>query len=101
MGYNVIITTTAKKSFQQNVIYIKENWTNKEVKHFILKTESIINLLKKSPKTFQKREHSSSVRKVLVVKQITLFYRIKNKSVEILLFWNNYKNPDYLKNVLS
>jgi len=101
MAYKIINTAVAKKSFQQNIMYLKEDWTIKEVKNFILKTESIINLLKISPQTFQKWEYNSSVRKVLVVKQITLFYRINGETVEILLFWNNYKNPDYLNNILT
>lgn len=101
MAYKIKTTSVATKSFQQNINYLKENWTIKEVKHFIKKTDSIISLLKVSPKTFQKWEHNSSIRKVLVVKQVTLFYRIKETKVDILLFWNNYKNPDYLNKFLS
>ena len=96
MVYKVINSLTARKTFQQNLRYLEEEWTFKEIQDFLEKTDEILEILKKAPYTFQEWEHDSSIRKIQVVKQITIFYCITNRSVEILVFWNNYKNPNNL-----
>ena len=101
MVYSVINSPIARKTFQQNIKYLEEEWTVKEIQNFLKKTEEIIQILKKSPYTFQKWEHSNTIRKINVVKQITLFYSVTEKTVEIVLFWNNYKDPNNLIKLLQ
>lgn len=100
MAYNVINSLTARKTFQQNLKHLEEEWTLKEIQFFLKKTDEVVKILKKAPYTFQEWEHNSSIRKIQIVKQITIFYCITNKTVEILLFWNNYKNPNDLLKLL-
>ncbi len=100
MNYKIISSYIAKITLHQNTEYLKKEWTFKEVQNFINKIKEITIILKKDPFVFQKWEHNTTIRKIKVVKQVTLFYVIEGETVEILLFWNNYKNPDDLKELL-
>ena len=100
MVYNVINSFIARKTFQQNLEYLEEEWTLLEIQNFLKKTDEVVKILKKAPYTFQEWEHNSSIRKIQVVKQITIFYRVTKTTVEIILFWNNYKNPNNLFKLL-
>jgi hypothetical protein len=101
MVYKIVHSSLAEKTFLQNIKYLEEDWTIKELKNFIIKTSEIVDLLKMDPHIFPKWEFDPSIRKVILLKQITLFYTINVDIVEIHLFWNNYKNPEDLKVLLK
>lgn len=86
----------AKIDYWENIEYLDKEWTIKDVHNFIDKVDEIINLLSKQNLTFKPTNYKDTYQ-VPVVKQITLFYRFENNNVELLRFWNNYKNPDNLK----
>ncbi len=98
--YKIVHSSIAEKTFVQNISYLEKNGSSKEIKNFINKTYEVVNLLKKDPYIFPKWEFNSSVRKVVLLKQITLFYSIGKNIVQIHLFWNNYRNPNDLKLLL-
>jgi len=101
MVYKIVHSSLAEKSFMQNISYLEEDWTLKEIRHFIIKTSEIVELLKIDPYIFPKWEFNSSIRKVVLLRQVTLFYTINVGIVEIHLFWNNYRNPMELKSLLE
>ena len=63
---------------------------------FINAVNNHILLIQENPKLFALTDYQN-VRSVLIVKQITLFYRIKINTVELIRFWNNHQNPKRLK----
>jgi hypothetical protein len=101
MVYKIVHSSLAEKTFVQNISNLEEDWTIKEIKNFIIKTSEVINLLKSNPYVFPKWEFNSSIHKVVLVKQITLFYTIHGDTIQIHLFWNNYRNPENLKELLK
>ena len=101
MVYKIIHTLLAEKSYMQNISYLEESWTIKEIKQFIKKTSDVMDILKTDPPIFPKWEFNRNIRKVVLIKQITLFYEIENYNVYILLFWNNYQNPNKMMTLLN
>ena len=101
MAYRIIHSPLAEKSFLQNIFYLEEDWTTKEIKQFIKKTSDVVDILKSDPYIFQKLEYNMNLRKVILIKQITLFYEIKGNNVYILLFWNNYQDPNKIVTLLK
>ena len=51
---NVIWTSRAKKSYNQNIEFILEHWNIKIVQEFILEVEKTMNLIKSNPDCFEK-----------------------------------------------
>lgn len=67
---------------------------------FIIKLSDVISILKISPKTFKKWEINLNIHQIEIQKQITLYYQIDYKNVELLLFFNNYQDPSLLLKML-
>lgn len=101
MAYKIKHSQLAELTFQQNIIYLEKEWSLKEIKNFINKTQDVIEILKIDPFVFSLWEFNNKIRKVAVLKQITMFYEIEGKSILIHLFWNNYQSPDIMKSLLE
>ncbi len=76
--------------------YIIRNWTEKEVLNSINEVDYSLNLLAKGNLIFIKSDYIN-VYKMVVIKQITIYYSIKNETVYLLRFWNNYQNLSNFK----
>ena len=100
VSYNIISTKLAENTYHQNIDYLENIWSEKEIINFIKKVDEVITILKASPKTFKKYRSNSKIHQIEIMKQITLFYQINNDDVELLLFFNNYQNPNQLKKLL-
>ena len=72
-------------------------WNVKEVIKF---EELVADELKRLAQNPAIGKHSDAIYSLTISKQTTLYYRINNKSIELILFWNNLKNPDDLTKLL-
>ena len=88
----VLVTARAEKSFDSIVGYIKDKWGDRTAKQFILKTDEIFKLLKSYP-TMGQIEHGD-IRGFRLSRQTRLLYRIKNKKIIILAFFDQRQNPN-------
>ena len=87
----------AKSDYFENVDYLLNNWSEKEVQVFIDEVRRIEFILKKGNVDFQDIGYRK-VRRVVLRKQITLFYKINDKEeFEFLRFWNNHKDIKRLR----
>ena len=89
----------AKKTFDDNIQYLAEEWGEREVRNFINTTNSKIQNIELNPKLYQLSYKNPSIRRCGINKSITLFYKYfpVKKEVILLTFWNNRKNPKKLK----
>ena len=86
----------ARLDYWKNIEYLETEWSEKEVISFIENVDSTLNLLKRNNIQFIKT-HYNGVLKVVVVKQISLFYTIQDDRIELLRFWNNYQDLSNFK----
>ena len=89
-------TLASKNDYWQNIEYLESHWSEKEVLNFIIEIEYSLNLLAKENVLFIKSDYSN-VYKMVVIKQITLYYSIENQTIYLLRFWNNYKDLSNFK----
>ncbi len=82
----------AKTTYEGVLSYLKENWSDKEVKKFVKKTESILLVIAHQPYMFKSSEHKR-IRKALVGKQNSLFYLIRESEIYLIAFWDNRMDP--------
>lgn len=71
---------------------MNDNWTEREVIKFIQRTDTLIKTIAENPLSFQSSS-KKSIRKAVIGKQNSLFYRIDNDSIYLLTFWDNRQNP--------
>jgi hypothetical protein len=93
---DVIWSPQAKKDYWQNIDYLEAEWTFQDVINFIDKVDNIIHLLLKNNIEFISTNYKN-VNKVVITKQITLYYRTNSKSIELLRFWNTYQDLENFK----
>ena len=87
-AYSVIWSPSAKVTYYQILEYLEDKWTNKELQAFIARSEEVINYICINPLLYPYSKESDT-HKCVVVKQISLFYRVKSNYIEIILFWDN------------
>ena len=91
-------TRTARRTYFKVLDYLAENWTKREVVNFINEVENLLNQITNNPEMFQSSRKKKNVRKALITKHNTLYYRIKprKKELELITFWDNRQNPNKL-----
>jgi plasmid stabilization system protein ParE len=92
-------TVEAQVTFEANIKYLLENWTNREVQHFIQQTEYVTTRLKEHPESYNPSLKNKKVRRARLNKYVTLYYRYyaSRKQVVFLSFWNTRQDPGKLK----
>lgn len=100
MIYEVEWTISAQNSFTDEIDFIYLKWNYKQVVNFEILVENELFRLSKNPDIGI--HYVSGLSSFNISKQTTLFYRIKHekKSIELILFWNNLKNPKDLSKIL-
>ncbi|MGO3182619.1 MAG: type II toxin-antitoxin system RelE/ParE family toxin [Aequorivita sp.] len=88
----IIWTDRAYYSYDNNIDYLLNEWSLEVVRNFIGKTEEAEKLLLENPH-LGRFDEDLNLYKLLVVKQIYLFYEIHGNHVVMIDFWNNYKKP--------
>ena len=89
-------TLASKNDYWQNIEYLENHWSEKEVLNFINEIDYSLNLLAKENVLFVKSDYRN-VYKMVIIKQITIYYYIENETIYLLRFWNNYQDLSNFK----
>ena len=92
-GYKILWTDFAIDELQKVIEYLEINISEKELKRLAQKIESTTELISQNPKLFSKSD-KKEVFRVTILKFNTMYYRIKDGTIEILSFFSNRQNPD-------
>jgi plasmid stabilization system protein ParE len=92
-GYKIYWTEFALTELEKTIEYLKENWSDKELENLALDLEKTLSLLSHQPTLFQVSDIKKDVRRVVVSKFNTLYYRMNGNKVEILSFFSNRQHP--------
>ena len=91
--YKIVWTDSALAELEATIIYLAQNWTEKELHTLAIKLEQTIILLSENPNLFQVANSRRNIRRVVILKHNTIYYRIKQDQVEIISFFANRQNP--------
>lgn len=92
-GYKILWTDFALSELESTIEYLEENWTQKELRNLAVEIEETLNLLSHNPNLFQASDIKKEIRRVVVAKHNTLYYRLKNNTIEIISFFSNRQSP--------
>lgn len=96
-GYEIFWTANAISELNDTLEYLEEKWTESELSNFSKKLDHTIELISKNPELFQVSKKKMDVRRAVVAKYNSLYYRTKNNTVEILSLFSNRQDPDKIK----
>ncbi len=73
---NISWTPTARHTYYKILAYVEESWSNKEVRNLINEVEKLLVLIEQKPYMFESSRKSRNVRKAVITKHNTLYYRL-------------------------
>lgn len=82
----------ARFDYYQNIDYLLRAFSEKEAQEFIDEVDETEFILKQGNIEFQET-NAKNVKRCVICKQISLFYKVLDKhNIEFLRFWNNYQD---------
>ncbi|MDD3788365.1 MAG: type II toxin-antitoxin system RelE/ParE family toxin [Petrimonas sp.] len=91
-GYKVLWTNHALRELEQTIRYLRERFSEKEIRKLAQKIENTTELISLNPTIFPKSE-KQHVHKAVILKYNTLYYRVKGNQIHVLSFFSNRQNP--------
>lgn len=92
-GYKILWTKEANDNLDSILKYLEENWTEKEIRKFAQKLNTRINIIKQNPKAFPFLISKIELRKSVLTRQTTIYYKVKKDSIVIVALFDNRKKP--------
>ena len=96
MVRKVIISKLAERKLENLFEFLVTNWSVNVKNDFIFKLDKYVSIIKKQPESFPSSEKEKGLRKCVVTKQTTLFYRFDEKSIKIVTIFDTRQNPKKL-----
>ena len=94
MSFRIKTTREAESTFNQNLDYLEKEWNNEVMIEFLNRVDQVVETINENPFLFPLVGYENDVRKATINKRITLYYRIIDEvTIELLSFWNNYRDP--------
>ena len=89
----ISFTKRAQKNYNSIKFYISEEWGEGTAKAFEQKTIDFLALLKEFPEMGSVEFPDKQIRGFQLSKQTRILYRIKNKNIILLAFFDARQNP--------
>lgn len=83
----------AKTSFDKTVDYLENEWGIESAIKFVRKVNRVLILLQSYPEVGREENLKTDLFSIVIVKQITLFYRLRSNTIILLNFFDTRKNP--------
>lgn len=94
--YSVIWSEEAAENLSKILLYLEENWTEKEIRKFASKLEKLISIIESQHDSFPKAA-KVDVRKAVLTRQVTLYYNVRIDVIRIITLFDSRQNPEKLK----
>ncbi|MBJ7882981.1 type II toxin-antitoxin system RelE/ParE family toxin [Gelidibacter salicanalis] len=96
MSRKVVVSKTAEKKLDKLFEYLITEWSVKVKTDFVEKLDSSIEIIKKQPEIFPESKKAKGLKKCVITKQTTLFYRYNSKRINIVMLFDTRQNPNKL-----
>ena len=93
MKREVRLSKRAMKKLDSLLVYLENEWSTKVKHNFILKLDKSLKQIQKLPDSFPESEKIKGLRKCVVTKQTTVFYRYSDTSIDVITIFDNRQNP--------
>lgn len=94
MALEIYWTKQASDRFDEIIEYLITDWGDKSVRLFVKDVYNFLDILSEFPEIGTIENKELNIRGIVVRKQLTLFYQIRNDEVIFLNFYDNRQNPE-------
>jgi len=92
-------TKSAATKLENLLIYLEIEWSIKDKENFIRKLDKSFLQIQNYPDSFPSSEKIKGLRKCVVTKQTTFFYKYSEHAINVVALFDNRQNPDSMKNL--
>lgn len=96
--YKLIWSDEALNNLKGIIDYLENRWTKREIKKFSQLLDKQLDLIEGNPYLFTESDKSNGLRKSVLSRQITIYYRIIHFEIQIITLFDNRQNPNKLIN---
>ena len=96
--YKLLWSDEALNNLKGIVDYLENRWSKREIKKFALLLEKQLKLIEENPFLFAESNKSNGLRKSVLSRQTTIYYRIIDYEIRIITLFDNRQNPNSLIN---
>jgi plasmid stabilization system protein ParE len=96
LSRKVVISKTAERKLDKLFEYLTTEWSIKVKTDFVKKLDSSIEIIRNQPEIFPESRKGKSLRKCVITKQTTLFYRYNSKRINIVTIFDTRQNLNKL-----
>ena len=96
MSKPIVWSPSSERDFANILEYLNENWNEKVTNQFIDLTENILNQISGNPRQFPVIFKKEKIRKCVLTKHNSLFYRDSKTQINILRIFDTRQDPDSL-----
>lgn len=93
MSFEIKFSPKAETTFNDIIIQLEQRWGDKFVNKFKDKVAKSLDLIAETPLVYPVAQENPALRKCVLHKNSSLFYRIYNDKIEIVYFWDNRQEP--------
>jgi plasmid stabilization system protein ParE len=97
MKREIRLSKRAMRKLDNLLVYLEEEWSTKVKHEFVLKLDKSLKQIQKLPASFPESEKIKGLRKCVVTKQTTLFYKYSETTIDVITIFDNRQNPKSLK----
>lgn len=97
--YKIIWSDEALRNLKAIIEYLEINWTPKEIRKFALLLEKSLKLVVSNPLSFPQIKHPNKLRKMVISKQISIFYQTTENQIRIVSIFDNRQSPSKISNL--
>jgi plasmid stabilization system protein ParE len=96
-GFKILWTDHALSELSETVKHLEENWTDKELIQFANAVDNTVEIISRHPEIFPTSIKKRKIRRAVVDKNNTIFYRIVKDSIQILSIFGTRQDPAKMK----
>jgi plasmid stabilization system protein ParE len=94
MALEIVWSKRADKKFDLILEYLSNEWGNKVTKAFVKKVYDFLDILSEFPEIGTLENKDKAIRGFVIIKQVSVFYAIRNNQIIILNFFDNRQSPN-------
>lgn len=92
-GFKIQWTDHALSELSVTVKYLEKNWSERELIQFSNVVDNTIEIISRHPEIYPVSNKKKKIRKAVVDKNNTIYYRIINDSIQILSVFGTKQDP--------
>lgn len=95
----IVFSPRSKFQLESLLNYLEIRFSVLTKKKFISKLDNAVIIIQKDPDTFPKSNSNKIIRKCVISKQTTLYYKFNNQEIRLLSLFDTRQNPTKINKI--